>query len=258
MTVPEQAVAFISKWRVREPEMAYAEVFCPRSLRARFALWGALLHELREATFELSDTRLIEAKSAWWADELLRSAQGAPRHPLTLALASPLLPWDALARGLHAVAQTDAQRPSDREVALAAIAPLAQGIAMFEAALFDVPMTDDAIAAVVVHLLGERLRHGLAAADGGRVPLSLFARHGITSSMLTQAQGVPVVADWAAELATMLPADVGGIALYRSTRAAFDTWFLHELAANRPRRPIPRLRALRLAWRTARAGRRTV
>lgn len=238
--------------------MIYAEVFCPHHLRARFVLWGALLFELRAAAFELSDTRLIEAKSAWWSDELLRCAQGAPRHPLTQALAAPQLPWAGLARGMLSIAQTEASRASDGDAALAEIAQFAEGIAAVEAALFDVSMTSTATRAVAVHLLCERLRTGLDASDGGRVPLSLLARHAITRSALAQPQGVPAVADWAAELSAAAPADLAGGALYRSARTAFDTWFLRELAADHARRAMPKLRALRLAWREARQSRRTV
>ncbi|HEV2607957.1 MAG TPA: hypothetical protein VGT79_08240 [Xanthomonadaceae bacterium] len=255
--------AFVAKWRMREPEMVYAEVFSARPLRMRFAVWGALLFELREAAFELSDARLIEAKSAWWADELLRCAQGAPRHPLTQALATPQLAeldltWNALAHGMLAMAHADASRPVDRDAALAAIAPLAEGIAMVEAALFDATMTSEATRMVAVHLLCERLRVGLDASDGGRVPLSLLARHAITGSELAQPQGAPAVADWAGELAAAQPSDFAGVALYRATRSAFDTWFLRELATGHPHRALPRLRALRLAWHAARQARRTV
>lgn len=248
--------AFVAKWRLREPGMVYAEVFCARPLRARFAAWGALLFELREAAFELSDARLVEAKSAWWADELLRCAQGAPRHPLTQALAAPRLPWNELAHGMLAMAHADASRPVDRAAALAAIAPLAEGIARVEAALFDATMTSESSRMVAVHLLCERLRVGLASLDGGRVPLSLLARHAINGSVLAQPQGAPAVADWAAELAAALPSDFAGATLYRATRTAFDHWCLREMAAGHPHRALPRLRALRLAWRAARQVRR--
>ncbi|HTD29001.1 MAG TPA: hypothetical protein VK660_06385 [Xanthomonadaceae bacterium] len=251
--------AFIAKWRAREPEMAFAEVFCPRPQRARFALWGALLFELREAAFELSDTRPTEVKCAWWADEVLRCAQAAPRHPLTQALAAPQLPWSALASGLITVAEGDASRPADRAAALAAVAPLAEGIARVEAALFVAgkPCTSAAIAAspaVAAHLLCERLRTGLTAADGGRVPLSLLARHGLSSSELVQPQGARAVSDWAAELASVYPSDLGDAVLFRRSRAAFDSWYLRARATGRFR-GMHSLSMLGVAWRSARQGR---
>ena len=252
--------AFVAKWRAREPEMAYAEVFCPRPQRVRFVLWGALLFELREAAFELSDARPTEVKCGWWADEALRCAQDAPRHPLTQALAAPQLPWNAIARGMIAVMQGDESRPVNGNAAMALVAPLANGIATVESELFESVQPDDADAkdatrAVAVHLLGERLRMGIAAGDGGRVPLSLLARHAITGSMLVELQGAPAVRDWAAELAAALPAHLGGSPLFRRTRAAFDGWFLKERATGHDRAAVPALRALRLAWRSARDGR---
>jgi hypothetical protein len=167
----------------------------------------------------------------------------------------PQLPWNALARGLVAATHDDASRPTDRGAALAAVAPLADGIAMVEAALFDTPTAAGAHRAVAVHLLCERIRIGLAAADGGRVPLSLLARHGITGSTLAQPQGAPAVSDWAAELAAALPSDMGNAVLYRRTRAAFDRWFLQERVTGRERR-MPSLQMLRLAWSSARQGRK--
>lgn len=240
--------------------MAYAEVFCVRLQRARFALWGALLFELREAAFELSDARPTEAKCAWWADEALRCAQDAPRHPLTQALAAPQLAWNAIARGMIAMAQADGSRPANRDAAMAGVAPLAEGIATVESGLFESVQAvnadvKDASRAVAVHLLGERLRTGIVAADGGRVPLSLLARHAIASSILAHPQGTPAVRDWAAELAAALPAHLGGSPLYRRSRAAFDGWFLNARAAGNDRQAVPALRALRLAWRSAREGR---
>lgn len=244
------AAAFIAKARAREPEMAFAEVFCPRGLRERFALWGALVFEWREAAYELSDARPTEAKCAWWADEALRCAQSAPRHPLTIALAAPGLPWGTLARALVVASQAEAARPIDRDAALATAEPLASAIATVEGALFGASAGEDAKRAVAVHLVGERLQLG----DGGLVPLSLLARHGNTGAELGQPGGEPVLRDWARELAEALPSDPSGACLYRRARAAFDGWRLRERA--RGARPlVPPFRAVLLAWRAARKAR---
>ncbi|HEY2346899.1 MAG TPA: hypothetical protein VGH80_13655 [Xanthomonadaceae bacterium] len=251
---PAAVAAFVAKWRAREPEMAFAEVFCPRGLRTRFVLWGALVFEWREAAFELSDARPTEAKCGWWADEVLRCSQDAPRHPLTRALSMPALPWQALARGLSAMADAEAMRPADREAALASVAPLADAIAKVEGALFDAPTSADAGRAVAVHLLSQRLRMGLGAPDGGRVPLSLLARHGLHGQDLSSPQGEAAARDWARDLAAALPSDLLDAPLYRRARTAFDGWYLRERAEGRMR-GMPPLRALALAWRSARRRR---
>jgi hypothetical protein len=246
--------AFIAKWRAREPEMVYAEVFCPHQVRARLALWGALVFEWRQAAFELSDPRPTEAKCAWWADEALRSAHAAPRHPLTVALSMPELPWRSLADGLIAIAQQEPVRPVDRDGALASVAPMADALAAFECALFEAPATAAARSAIGVHLLCERLRFGVASADGARVPLSLLARHGIGAAALGEPGGEPALRDWARELVAIVPETPIDAPLYRRVRTAFDGWQLRARAEGRIRR-MPSLRALLLAWSAARKGR---
>ncbi|MBS0194928.1 MAG: hypothetical protein JSR34_11890 [Proteobacteria bacterium] len=283
-----EAAAFVAKWRAREPEMAFAEVFCPRPLRMRFALWGALLGEWREAALELSDPRPTQIKCLWWAEEVLLAAQAGPRHPLLRALALPSLPWQGLAQALAMRADAETDRPVDRAAALAAVAPLADAIAALEAALFalpastvtafaapastsaapeatmraDPPSTVSASVAarqaLAVHLLGERLRIGREGSAGGLLPLSLLARHGLTAAALDEARGEPVRRDWADELAGALsglePPQSLDACLYRRCRAGFDAWLLRDYAAGRQRR-MPPLRALRIAWRCARQQR---
>ncbi|MBS0458284.1 MAG: hypothetical protein JSS44_13275 [Proteobacteria bacterium] len=246
-----QAAAFIGKWRAREPEMAFAEVFCPPSQRTQFALWGALVLECREAALELSDPRPTQIKCLWWAEEATLAAQGHPRHPLTCALAQPALPWARLAQALATVADDDAGRPVDREAALATVAPLADALVAMEAALFVVPTSAPAQRAAAAHLLGQRLRIGREAGPGGRVPLALLARHGLTAAALAGPGGEPALRDWAGELAAALPRVPLEASLFRRARTGFDGWLLRERAAGRNRR-MPPLRALLRAWTAAR------
>ncbi|MFN3843079.1 MAG: hypothetical protein ACK4RW_07405 [Rehaibacterium terrae] len=221
---------YVGKWRAREPEMEIGELFVPASLRPRFRAWGALLFELREAAFELSDARVIAAKSGWWVEELVALAQGRARHPVTHALLGPGdPPWTMLARGLAECAQDDS-RPADRDAALAGMMPLARGIVAMEAALFDGVHDADAERAVAVHLLLHRLLVGLTAEDAGRVPLSLLARHGVTAAELAGERGLPVRRDWARELAGSLPARLPRAGLYRRLSLAFDRQRLARLA----------------------------
>ena len=230
--------------------MAWAEVFCPRSRKDRFALWGALFAELREATFELSDPRLVEAKTTWWAEELLRSVRGSPTHPLTQALATPELPWPLLAHALVAMTHAEPSRPTDHDAALTAMTPLADKFAAMEAGLFGNESNETNARAIAVHLLAERLHAG----DHGSVPLTLLARHGLAGAALAQGEGEKALADWAGELASAMPTDLSATPLFRRTRAAFDAWRLRERAVGRDRRAVPPLSALRLTWRSARAG----
>jgi hypothetical protein len=264
-TDPADCADYIGKWHAREPEMAFAEPFCARALRPRFRLWGALLLELREAAFELSDARVIEAKSAWWAEELARTARLSARHPLTRALvrdAQMALPWPQLGNGLLASAASD-PRPTDGMAALAGMRPLAEGILAFECALFgggpvaadrQVALHEAAASTVVVHLLGERLRVGLWGEDGGRIPLSLLARHRISAARLVEPAGSAAIADWAQQLLVLAPVRLGSTSLYRRVRSAFDRRALQDLALERLPVPTHPLRALWLAWGAARAG----
>ena len=104
---------FVAKWHRREPEMALVEVFCPPPLRPRFRAWGGLVTELREAVFELSDPRITAVKAPWWAEELLRMAQGQGRQRAAKAQRRQQAP-----RLQHkvVVAAAEAPRPSLRHL----------------------------------------------------------------------------------------------------------------------------------------------
>src|SRR4249919_1668483 len=108
--------AFVGKWLTREPEMAIAEVFCSAERKPLYRAWGALLHELREAAFELSDVRVTEVKTAWWAEELIGVGQGRHRHPLTEILADRAAPWSALGRALLELPDTSLRFGTTTEV----------------------------------------------------------------------------------------------------------------------------------------------
>jgi phytoene/squalene synthetase len=240
---------FVEKWHRREPEMALAEVFCPPGQRPVFRAWGALLHELREATFELSDARVTAAKSQWWAEELLLVARGAGRHPLCADL-PPALPWAALARAVLEQANFDG-RPADAAHALQQVAPLAEAIAAIETGLHGAPPP---VRAVAVNLLLHRLPHGLVAEDQARLPLALLARHGLTVAQVAEGQGEALLRDWARELLAALPAPMPASSLYRRLRTGFDRARLQRLAAGRGFDPPPAPASLWRAWRLARAG----
>jgi phytoene/squalene synthetase len=240
---------FVAKWHRREPEMALAEVFCAPEQRARFRAWGALVHELREAAFELSDARVTAVKSQWWAEELVNLAQGRGRHPISAALALPTLPWPALARALMEQAQFDA-RPGDGGQALEQVRGFAQALAEVEAGVFGSAPTPAAGQAFAVHLLLQRLPAGLAAEDQARLPLNLLARHGLTAAEVGAGKGEALLRDWARELATAQPPSEGP--LFRRLRSTFDRVRLARLAAGKGFAPAPAPLTVWRAWRVAR------
>lgn len=252
-TQAEALPHFFAKWQAREPEMAIAEVFVPTADKARFRAWGAMLYELRETLFELSDARVSDVKTAWWADELIGIGQGRTRHPLSAVLVETRAPWAALGRALleHGVSQP---RASSTEEAIHALLPVAQAVVAVESALFSTASGETPTArALAVHWLLQRLPPGLAAEDQARIPMHLYARHGLTAAQLAEGQGDALLRDWAAELLTVLP-DVRGAAPLRRFRTEFDRTRLARLKAGRGFSTPPAIGTLWRAWRAARQG----
>lgn len=242
---------FVAKWQRREPEMAQAEVFCPSALRPRYRAWGALLNELRETAFELSDARVAEVKSQWWAEELLGMAQGRSRHPVTAALKQADAPWPDLVHALLALPQQDT-RPGDTGASLARLAPLANAIATTEARLFATRQAAQDAEAVAVHLLLFRLPEGLASEDQAGLPMNLLARHGLGASEVAAGKGEALLRDWAAELLAALPPAGSHDSQFRRLRAGFDRARLVRLAKGRGFDPPGPFATLLRAWRLAR------
>jgi phytoene/squalene synthetase len=247
---PDAAAHFVAKWQRREPEMALAEVFCAPADRARLRAWGALVHELREAAFELSDPKVTTLKCQWWAEELVGLAQGRSRHPVTGALALPSLPWTPLARALLEQAHYDS-RPADLHRALADVSPMAQAIAALESGLFQAQGAP--ADAVAVNLLLHRLPEGLQAPDQARLPMNLLARHGLTAAQVAAGEGEKLLRDWAAELRAALPVTTPGQCLFRRLRTGFDEGRLKRLSSGRGFNAPSAPASLWRAWRLARS-----
>lgn len=244
---------FFAKWQAREPEMAIAEVFVPAADKPRFRAWGALLHELRETLFELSDTRVSDVKTAWWAEELIGIEQGRARHPLTAALAGTHAPWPVLGRALleHGAG---GPRASSADEALRSLLPAARAVVAVEAEVFSVVVDEgDAARALAVHWMLQRLPAGLAMEDQARIPMHLYARHGLSAAQVAEGQGEALLRDWAAELAQALPAELRAVPL-RRFRAAFDRARLNRLAAGQGFSMPSAWGTLWRAWGAARQG----
>jgi len=256
---------FVEKWWRREPEMRIAAAFAARAdgeapdaaqARLRYEAWGAMLHELREALFELPNAGVAAAKCGWWAEELQAIANGAARHPLGEALASlpeaKHAPWTGLALALMG-GGGDAHA-ADTAQAIAALQPLAQAVLAVENALFHARDEGEAAArALALHWLMQRLPRGLADEDGARVPMHLLARHGLTAAQLPSAPAA-LLSDWAGELLAALPRAVPG-AFLRRARGRFDRARLQRLARRGAQGGFDDPGALPTLWRAWRAAR---
>ena len=257
---------FVGKWLQREPEMQFALVFSRgrspvsgqpvsrMTARETFEAWGALLHELREALFELSDARVSRIKTGWWSEELAGLAGGTARHPVTATLQASAraaqAPWRSFARALidH---DFDASPAADTAAAVEALVPLAAAVISVESALFEGTPTEAQARSLAIHWLLHRLPTGLEAADHARLPMQLLARHGLAASQLGGADSAPVLRDWGRELAAAQPAEVPGASFFRRSRHRFDRSRLERLAAGDLAGDPPAPLSLWRAWRAA-------
>jgi phytoene synthase len=127
MTAPERQ-AGRAEWqypnRATPPgsSLYYAVRFAPARLRDALAALAGWRHEVRAILDEVSDPGVARLKLDWWRDEIRRTIDGAPRHPLSHALASapkaadldtglPAAPFLAIADVVEQELQR--QRPGD-------------------------------------------------------------------------------------------------------------------------------------------------
>lgn len=68
----------------------YSVLFVPADLRQGLLALHAAAEEFREIADEVSDEGVARAKLGWWAEEMQRTANGEPRHPVTRLLARPM------------------------------------------------------------------------------------------------------------------------------------------------------------------------
>ena len=244
---------FVGKWLQREPEMVFAEVFCPARHKQRFRLWGALLNELREALFELSDPSVAHAKTAWWAEELLRLHRGQAQHPLSLGLGQDSAPWAGLARTLLDQAP-EPPRAADTRAALSLLGPLGEAAVQVESALFATPDIEGSAQALAAHWLLQRLPAGLSAPDQARLPMHLLARHGMDTAALSDDLRNALLRDWAGELLAATPEKLPDAAWLRRSRLRFDRIQLQQLACGQALRPLSSWSSLWQSWRAARGS----
>lgn len=224
---------FIAKWRSRWPEWTIAEAFVPADQRAAAMAWATLQQELVDAAWGGTDPIPGKAKLGWWQEELSGWTRSARRHPLAIVLQAFPAPWQSLAHALPALADTR-ERPASVASAFDTLEPFAAVVAQIDSALFNarsVPGEDRVVAA---NLLQWRMAH-----EGDLcVPLDMLAR---------AADGDPVSV-WTAELCRQWPTQCPGSRVRRIWAALARK----RLAAGVATDPLPAVKTLWIAWRSAR------
>lgn len=184
---------YLSAWRQADPQRAYAWLFLRPAERIRYGACAALVHEWRKILREVREPQVAVAKLGWWREELQRTVDGEPRHPLTQALFAdpqvrevPLSCWTAV---VDAALLLVAESPcADFDAQRRAIAPLSAAVADLETRLWFAPSADPARAAAVIALanLVADLRALPGEVERGRspLPMNLLARHGLTIGQL--------------------------------------------------------------------------
>jgi hypothetical protein len=244
---------FVAKWYAQEHEMQWAEVFCPEAQKKLFCVWGAFQNEIRHTLFELSDARVTEVKTAWWAEECQRIANQQPRHPLSSALQDYSADYLALATAMLRF-NSNANRAANTDEAIQALMPLAIAMQDIEACLFDVKASQAAAKALAVSWLLKRLPLGLRMEDQARIPMHLFARHAVNAAALTDmATDHPLLKDWAQELQQVLPSQLHDSHLISKARLHFDRVRLTRLKSGKGFTMSNAVMHLWRAWKAARS-----
>lgn len=156
--------SFLDKWRARWPEWSFVERFVNEADRARAVAWFALLQEFEDILNATGDTTPVDAKLAWWGEELRSWSAQRSRHPLGRVLEPVRAPWSQVADTLPRLIDARA-RPRDAAQARAALSAYAAAVAAVEAVLFSDASLSAAADAVLTQTLAQRVQElGVAAA----------------------------------------------------------------------------------------------
>ncbi len=71
----------------------YAVRFAPRTVRDLMAALAGWRHQVHAVLDEVSDPGVARLKLDWWREEIRRTLDGAPRHPLSHVLHAELARW---------------------------------------------------------------------------------------------------------------------------------------------------------------------
>ena len=227
--------AFAAKWRAVWPEQTVLDLFVPPAQRLPAAAWASLLFELHSAAFTLEHEAVRDGKTGWWAEELQRLQDGAPRHPLTQALAGVEAPFAAMAAPMLAVARDVPILTGDTAALRARLRPFASAALACEAVLFGGRVGAEDADILIAEWLVLRLPDGLAAFDRGMLPLHLRARY---AAFADNAPPPALRRDWLAELDAALPRTAAGN-WFREAQRRFLRRRIRALAADAGLRPGP-------------------
>ena len=81
----------------------YSFLFLPPERRQAITALYAFCREVDDVVDEIHDPQVAGAKLAWWRDELERTLQGQPQHPVGRALAGPIRRYGLEAEHLRAI-----------------------------------------------------------------------------------------------------------------------------------------------------------
>jgi phytoene synthase len=260
----------VEDWRRRRPELALALPYLDPAEHDALTALACIEQQWLDAVYGIGESRVAEAKLAWWAEEIARARHDDARHPLGVALfalprarALPESLWSApLTAGM---ARREASPAADFAQQLHAAETFHAALARLENAIWFGAGTEAARAtrlSVLGHLLDALSRFDTGAADA--LPMNLLARHALDRNALATESTArdAAVRDQLSQLqsahadAASLP---GPVTLFRSLAANADLARLRR--ALRARRPlaalaVPAHPGPAMAWQAWRAARR--
>lgn len=243
----------LAQWLEAEPEARLAQIYVHQARDPRVAALEAIAHELHAALFAVQDSRVAQAKLAWWLDELAQR----PRHPLTRGLVeavgsqAPMASLREAGASLLRLAQAESIESTDQLLQPLVAAATALARARGDAACID----PQAVAAArLVFAARDWVR--FARPDRAWLPLDLLARTGVdrAGAVASVPVACAVLRALGEPLARIKPRRLRGIDGARV--AAARVWHARMLAAPAAvldgRVPPPRLRLVLALWRVGR------
>lgn len=224
--------SFLGKWQQRWPEWSLVEPFIAADQRERVLAWFALQQECEDIYNASGDTTAVDAKLAWWGEELRSWAGQRSRHPLGRLLEPVRAPWAQLADALPSLLQARTAL-ADAAQARQSLQPWAQAVVAVEAVLFGQrAAAATAQCAVVTQMLAQRLdRLGQAA-----VPQDVPGEDSHSA-----------IAAWAADLLAQWPLRVDG-PRPRRVHAVLARLRTQALASGKTLTPHPASVLLKAWW----------